>query len=85
MRPHQAEAPSGRTGRLEVVADFGDERLAFIQPGIEATSPPAATTGYISLDQVKARYGPYADNLNHVLQALESHYLRGYGDRTSKS
>ena len=30
----------------------------------------------------KQRYGPYAENLNHVLQALEGHYIRGYGDRT---
>lgn len=30
---------------------------------------------------MKARYGPYADNLNHALEPLEGHYLRGYGDR----
>ncbi|MGH3189735.1 MAG: type II toxin-antitoxin system antitoxin DNA ADP-ribosyl glycohydrolase DarG [Streptosporangiaceae bacterium] len=38
----------------------------------------------LRLSYVKARYGPYADNLNHVLQALEGHYLRGYGDRTQQ-
>jgi O-acetyl-ADP-ribose deacetylase (regulator of RNase III) len=26
------------------------------------------------------RYGPYAANLNKVLEALEGHYIRGYGD-----
>lgn len=31
---------------------------------------------------VKARYGPYAENLNHALQRLEGHYIRGYGDRS---
>ncbi|WP_141205777.1 type II toxin-antitoxin system antitoxin DNA ADP-ribosyl glycohydrolase DarG [Streptomyces griseorubiginosus] len=31
----------------------------------------------------KGRYGPYAENLNHVLQAVEGHYLRGFGDRTA--
>ncbi|MFD3970822.1 type II toxin-antitoxin system antitoxin DNA ADP-ribosyl glycohydrolase DarG [Streptomyces sp. DT24] len=31
----------------------------------------------------KGNYGPYAENLNHVLQAIEGHYLRGYGDRTA--
>jgi hypothetical protein len=36
------------------------------------------------LSYAKGQYGPYADNLNHVLQALEGHYLRGYGDRTQK-
>jgi O-acetyl-ADP-ribose deacetylase (regulator of RNase III) len=38
----------------------------------------------LRLSYAKGRYGPYADNLNHVLQALEGHYLRGYGDRTQK-
>jgi len=38
----------------------------------------------LRLDYVKARYGPYAENLNHVLQAMEGHYLRGYGDRTQE-
>src|SRR5699024_10488937 len=34
------------------------------------------------LRYTKGEFGPYADNLNHVLQALEGHYIRGYGDRT---
>ncbi|TAL18337.1 Appr-1-p processing protein [bacterium] len=33
----------------------------------------------------KMKYGPYADNLNHVLQRLEGHYIRGYGDRSRKA
>jgi O-acetyl-ADP-ribose deacetylase (regulator of RNase III) len=32
----------------------------------------------------RAKYGPYADNLNHVLIAMEGHYTRGYGDRSSE-
>jgi len=32
----------------------------------------------------KAQYGPYAENLNHALQQLEGHYLRGYGDRSEQ-
>lgn len=38
----------------------------------------------LHLAYAKGRYGPYAGNLNHVLQSLEGHYLRGYGDRTQK-
>jgi O-acetyl-ADP-ribose deacetylase (regulator of RNase III) len=30
----------------------------------------------------KYHYGPYAENLNHVLQRIEGHYIRGYGDRS---
>lgn len=38
----------------------------------------------LRLHYAKARYGPYADNLNHALEPLEGHYLRGYGDRTQQ-
>jgi hypothetical protein len=30
----------------------------------------------------KYKYGPYAEELHHVLQRLEGHYIRGYGDRS---
>jgi len=30
----------------------------------------------------KKQYGPYAENLNHVLQRIEGHFIRGYGDRS---
>lgn len=30
----------------------------------------------------KGKYGPYADNLNHVLQRLDGHFIRGFGDRS---
>lgn len=39
----------------------------------------------LKLPFVKHQYGPYADNLNHVLQRLEGHYLEGYGDRNTRS
>ncbi|SDY69312.1 O-acetyl-ADP-ribose deacetylase (regulator of RNase III), contains Macro domain [Micromonospora pattaloongensis] len=32
----------------------------------------------------RGRYGPYADNLNHVLELLEGHYLVGHGDRSAR-
>lgn len=41
--------------------------------------------GYpMKLNYVKGTYGPYAENLNHALQALEGHFVRGYGDRSSE-
>lgn len=38
----------------------------------------------LSLNFGKGTYGPYAENLNHALQAMEGHYLRGYGDRSQE-
>jgi O-acetyl-ADP-ribose deacetylase (regulator of RNase III) len=36
----------------------------------------------LRLSYSKGLYGPYAENLNHVLQAVEGHFLRGFGDRS---
>jgi O-acetyl-ADP-ribose deacetylase (regulator of RNase III) len=62
----------------------------YIGPGLGATPIEIQKLMYflqaagepLRLNFVKAQYGPYADNLNHVLQAIEGHYLRGYGDRS---
>lgn len=37
----------------------------------------------LKLRYEKNKYGPYADNLNHVLIRMEGHFIRGYGDRSS--
>lgn len=34
----------------------------------------------LKLQFQKAPYGPYAENLRHVLNAIEGHYVVGYGD-----
>ena len=31
------------------------------------------------------QYGPYSEPLNHLLQRMEGHFIRGYGDRTVPS
>lgn len=36
----------------------------------------------LKLSFVRDKFGPYAEKLNFVLQALEGHYIRGYGDRS---
>lgn len=38
----------------------------------------------LRLNYVKGRYGPYADNLRHVLTELEGHYISGFGDGSSR-
>lgn len=38
----------------------------------------------LKLQFAKHQYGPYAENLNHVLQRLEGHFIRGYGDRSTR-
>jgi hypothetical protein len=38
----------------------------------------------LRLSFTRGRYGPYAEKLSHVLDALEGHYLTGLGDRSSR-
>lgn len=39
----------------------------------------------LKLNYQKHQYGPYANNLNHILQKMEGAYLRGYGDGSQSS
>ena len=36
----------------------------------------------LKLDFVKLRYGPYAETVHHVLQRIDGHFIKGYGDRS---
>ena len=62
--------PGYRLSKLEV------QKLAYF---LQTAGEP------LRLNFIKAQCGPYADNLNHVLQRLEGHYIRGYGDRAEES
>lgn len=78
--------PAMSRGRALLVAVLE----AYALPGYEHTKLEVQKLAYFlhvlgelpRLAYVKHQFGPYAENLNHVLQAMEGHYLRGYGDRS---
>jgi O-acetyl-ADP-ribose deacetylase (regulator of RNase III) len=39
----------------------------------------------LKLKYVASKYGPYAEKANFVLQRMEGHFIKGYGDRNSPS
>lgn len=59
--------PGYRLTMLEV------EKLAYFLQ--EAGEP-------LKLRFARGQYGPYAEQMHHVLQRLEGHFIRGYGDRS---
>jgi len=63
--------PGYRLGRLEA------QKLAYLLQ-------EAGELG-LKLEFKKHHYGPYAEKLNHALQRIDGHYIRGYGDRTQQS
>jgi O-acetyl-ADP-ribose deacetylase (regulator of RNase III) len=62
--------PGYRLSMLEV------QKLAYF---LKAAGEP------LKLEFIRHKYGPYAETLNHVLQRIEGHYIRGYGDRSREA
>lgn len=85
IMPTSERTPSMTPGRAALVALLGGySELALTSPSLiesqklmyflqEAGEP-------LRLNYTKHIYGPYADNLRHVLKLVEGHYLSGYGD-----
>lgn len=86
--PVRTRRPAMTPGRAALVGMLD----RYIEPGLGATPLEIQKLMYflqeagqsLKLQYARARYGPYAENLNHVLQRVEGHFLRGYGDRTQR-
>lgn len=64
------QEPGYQHGKLEV------QKLAYL---LQAAGQD------LQLDYVASHYGPFANNLNHVLQRIEGHFIEGYGTREQDS
>lgn len=66
----QYALPGYRATMLEI------EKLAYV---LQAAGQP------LNLAFEKGQYGPYVETLHHVLQRMEGHFIRGYGDRSARA
>lgn len=92
--PHEQRVATSRprmtSSRAAFIAVFDAYRA---DPAARITHLVAQKLAYLlqargeplRLNFVKGRYGPYAEEINHVLQRMEGHFLHGYGDRTSEA
>jgi O-acetyl-ADP-ribose deacetylase (regulator of RNase III) len=93
--PVATARPSMTYGRAALLTLLGrysrmalDERFDLIRPAaslleIQKLMYLLQETGQpLRLKYAKAQYGPYAENLLKVLEPLEGHFIRGYGDRS---
>ena len=86
VRTKQPNMTSGRALLIRLLELYGHQgyrhsllevqKLAYF---LQAAGEP------LRLNYVAHTFGPYADNLNHVLQRIEGHFIRGYGDRSAKA
>lgn len=80
------KTPNLSRGRAALLGIFGK----YLIPGYELTMLEIQKLAYflqeagepLKLQFVKEKYGPYAETLHHVLQRIEGHFIRGYGDRS---
>lgn len=87
--PVRTERPRMSPGRAALLGLMN----RYVQPGYRLTLLEVQKLAYflqaagepLNLRFVRAKFGPYAEELNHVLERLEGHYIRGYGDRSSAS
>jgi O-acetyl-ADP-ribose deacetylase (regulator of RNase III) len=78
--------PNMTPGRAVLLALFENYML----PGYRLSMLEAQKLAYflqaagqpLKLRFYKQRYGPYAEALQHVMQHMEGHFIKGYGDRS---
>jgi O-acetyl-ADP-ribose deacetylase (regulator of RNase III) len=83
----RTDAPRMSDGRAAIIGAM----LAYAESGYRLSLLEIQKLAYLlqeageplRLKFVRDKYGPYAEALNHVLQRIEGHFIRGYGDRAS--
>lgn len=84
IRTNRPQMTLGRAALLLLLKQYGESdlfRLSALE--VQKLAYFLQESGEVlKLKYVRANYGPYAENLNRVLVALEGHYTTGYGDRS---
>ena len=74
---------ANRAALIALIMNYGEVGYRLTLLEIQKLAYFLQTAGHpLKLNFVKQQYGPDAEALNHVLQRLEGHFIRGYGDRS---
>lgn len=86
VRTARPNMTPGRAGLLGLMAKYGEPGTTFTRMELQKLAYFLQSAGEpLRLEFVRHHFGPYAEQLNHVLERLEGHFIRGYGDRTGPS
>lgn len=88
-QPVRTEAPKLTTAKaalLGMMRRYLPYAVAVTAVDIQKLMYLFQEAGYpLRLNYAKDRYGPYADNLRHLVASMEGHYIRGVGDQSAKA
>lgn len=74
---------TGRASLLALMAQYGEPGTTLTKLEVQKLAYFLQAAGEtLKLDFRRHLFGPYSENLNHALQRLEGHFIRGYGDRS---
>lgn len=80
---HRPNMTPGRAALIGVLRSYALPGYRLTMLEVEKLAYFLQTVGEpLRLQFIKGDYGPYAETLHHVLQRMEGHFIRGYGDRT---
>ena len=81
VRTAKPKMTIGRAMVIKLMAQYGELAYRLTLLEIQKLGYFLQESGEkLRLQYVRHIYGPYAGNLNKVLEAMEGHYTRGYGD-----
>jgi len=81
VRTAKPKMTIGRAMVIKLMAQYGELAYRLTLLEIQKLGYFLQESGEkLRLQYVRHIYGPYAANLNKVLEAMEGHYTRGYGD-----
>ena len=73
----------GRAILLALLASYAEPMYRLTMLEVQKLAYLAQAAGEpLKLDFARGAYGPYTERLHHVLQRMEGHFIRGYGDRS---
>lgn len=86
VAPKQLKMTRARAMLLATLELYREQQYRLSQLEVQKLAYFIQTSGEtMRLTYVKHKYGPYAHNLNHVLQLMEGEYIRGVGDGSQPS
>ena len=82
VRTEKPNMTLGRALLISLIKSYREQDYELTKLEIQKLAYFAQMAGQpLKLNFVRDKFGPYAENLNHALQAMEGHFIQGCGDR----
>jgi len=86
VRTARPRMTPGRAALVSLMGRYGEPGTTFTKLELQKLVYFLQSAGEpLNLQFVRHQFGPYAERLNHALERIEGHFIRGFGDRAGPS